>query len=147
MENNKDLEFRKIFGERLKRLREETRDTKDKKMTLEKFASEMSKIYDIDMSGVAYANYERGFRIPDLFILSKIAEYFDVSTDYLLGITDMKNAQVLQTSVFDNKGVEHTVRIGIDKNSDLSKMTIEEIKEIRELVDKLKELGINMDKK
>ena len=33
----------------------------------------------------AYANYERGTRKPDPEILSKLADYFGVSVDYLLG--------------------------------------------------------------
>lgn len=142
MENKNDLEFRKIFGERLKRLREERKDFKDKKMTLKKLATEMSKAYDINMSDVAYANYERGFRIPDLFILSKIAEYFDVSTDYLLGVTDVKNAKVLQTSLFDDEGKEHNVKVAVDKDSDLAKMPVGEV---IELIKKIKNLGIDFN--
>ena len=34
------------------------------------------------------ANYEQGKREPDYQTLIKIAEFFDVSTDYLLGATD-----------------------------------------------------------
>lgn len=142
MENKNDLEFRKIFGERLKKLREERKDIKDKKMTLKKLAAEMSKAYDINMSDVAYANYERGFRIPDLFTLSKIAEYFDVSTDYLLGVTDVKNAQVLQTSIFDSEDKEHDVKIAVDKDSDLAKMPVGEV---IDLIKKIKGLGIDFN--
>lgn len=31
------------------------------------------------------AKYETGDRLPDIFMLSKIADFFSVSTDYLLG--------------------------------------------------------------
>lgn len=37
------------------------------------------------------ANYEQGQREPDFKTLQKIADYFDVSTDYLLGKTDIPN--------------------------------------------------------
>lgn len=33
----------------------------------------------------AYANYERGARQPDFDTLNKLADYFNVSVDYLLG--------------------------------------------------------------
>lgn len=36
----------------------------------------------------SYSNYETGNRQPDFKALSKLSEYFGVSTDYLLGLTD-----------------------------------------------------------
>lgn len=39
-----------------------------------------------------YSQYETGKREPDYSTLSKIADYFDVSVDYLLGKTDIKKA-------------------------------------------------------
>ncbi len=36
----------------------------------------------------AYANYERGVRQPDPSTLSKLADFFEVTVDYLLGRTD-----------------------------------------------------------
>ena len=36
----------------------------------------------------AYANYERGTRQPDYDTLNKLADYFNVTTDYLLGRED-----------------------------------------------------------
>ncbi|WP_313430894.1 helix-turn-helix domain-containing protein [Siminovitchia terrae] len=38
----------------------------------------------------AYTAYERGTRQPDYEILQKLADFFEVSTDYLLGRTDSK---------------------------------------------------------
>ncbi len=32
-----------------------------------------------------YQRYESGERLPDTDVLSKLADYFNVSTDYLLG--------------------------------------------------------------
>lgn len=34
------------------------------------------------------SNYETGYSVPDLDTLIKLAEYFQVTTDYLLGLTD-----------------------------------------------------------
>ena len=41
----------------------------------------------LGISRQAYANYESGKREPDYATLSKLADYFNVSTDYLLGRT------------------------------------------------------------
>ena len=41
-----------------------------------------------DISETAYQNYELMSRIPRLEILIKIADYFGVSLDYLVGRTD-----------------------------------------------------------
>lgn len=39
----------------------------------------------------AYTAYEQGNRNPDYDLLDKLASYFNVSTDYLLGREDKKN--------------------------------------------------------
>lgn len=36
------------------------------------------------------SNYESGFRLPDVDVLNKCADYFHCSTDYLLERTDVK---------------------------------------------------------
>ena len=43
-----------------------------------------------DITEKAYQNYELTTREPKLEILLKIADYFDVSLDYLVGRTDNK---------------------------------------------------------
>ena len=42
----------------------------------------------VGLSLRGYQRYERGERDPSSAILQKLADYFDVSTDYLLGRTD-----------------------------------------------------------
>lgn len=41
--------------------------------------------FKLGVSRQAYANYEKGSREPDFKTLERMAEYFNVSTDYLLG--------------------------------------------------------------
>ena len=41
-----------------------------------------------------YKNYETGAREPNGETLVAIANYFDVSTDYLLGLTDKKERNI-----------------------------------------------------
>lgn len=43
----------------------------------------------IGISLSAYSNYEQGIREPSNEILIKICKYFDVTSDYLLGLTDL----------------------------------------------------------
>ncbi|TKI49852.1 MULTISPECIES: helix-turn-helix domain-containing protein [Lysinibacillus] len=51
----------------------------------------------------AYTAYEQGKRNPDYEILEKIADYYNVSIDYLLGRTDNKGALHTQAGISDNE--------------------------------------------
>lgn len=57
----------------------------------------------LQVSPQAVSKWERGSNYPDIDTLKKIADLFDVSTDYLLGITEIKSglfeATVLCTGV------------------------------------------------
>ncbi|WP_270943178.1 helix-turn-helix domain-containing protein [Romboutsia lituseburensis] len=68
-----------MFAKRLKILR------KDLKLT----QSELGK--NLNLSQRAISSYENGLRFPDEQILNSFADYFDVSVDYLLGRTNIKN--------------------------------------------------------
>lgn len=68
-----------VFGDRLKLLRNE----KDS-LTQEK----LGKVFNV-LKG-AVSNWENGNRFPDESTLIKLADYFNVSVDYLLGRTDKR---------------------------------------------------------
>lgn len=54
----------------------------------------------LKISQQAYANYESSKREPDIETISKIADYFNCSVDYLLGKTETKKAPLqLQESL------------------------------------------------
>lgn len=42
----------------------------------------------IHLSRSSYSNYENGLRVPPLDILKLLAEFYDTSLDYLVGMTD-----------------------------------------------------------
>ena len=42
----------------------------------------------LDMTFSAYAHYEQGIREPSIAILRKLCILFDVSSDYLIGLSD-----------------------------------------------------------
>ena len=50
--------------------------------------SEVAKV--IGYSSLSYARYEKGEREPDVSTLCKLADYFEVSVDYLIGRTEQE---------------------------------------------------------
>lgn len=68
----------KIFGERLKKLRINKHMTQD----------ELGEIFNPPLAQSTIGTYERGIRQPSLENLIIISNYFNVSIDYLLGLTD-----------------------------------------------------------
>ncbi len=48
--------------------------------------TELGKILGVGKTTIS--NYETGYSTPDAEMLKKIATYFNVSTDYILGLTD-----------------------------------------------------------
>ena len=64
------------LGSRLKELREECGLTQ--KQLAEK----------LQINSVTYLHYEKEQREPPLSLLADFAKFFDVSVDYLLGLTD-----------------------------------------------------------
>ena len=65
-----------VFHTRLKELRQENG------LTLKKVSSAL----DIPLS--TYANYEQGAREPSLDMIVSLCKFFDVSADYLLGLSE-----------------------------------------------------------
>ncbi|EAF0489197.1 XRE family transcriptional regulator [Listeria monocytogenes] len=68
-----------MFALRIKELRKESKKTQE----------EMAKI--LGVAKTTYASYEQAKRMPDVEIQNKIANYFDVSLDYLHGRSRHKN--------------------------------------------------------
>ena len=66
----------KTFAERLKQLR------------TEKCLSQTQLAKDLAVDQRSISNWENAIREPSFEMLTKIANYFDVSTDYLLGLVD-----------------------------------------------------------
>ena len=69
--------------ERFKRILKDLRT--EKGLSQDEFAKELG----ISKGAVSY--YETGQRVPDIVVLSAIADYFEVSTDFLLGRTETKS--------------------------------------------------------
>ncbi|ANY70442.1 hypothetical protein BBD42_31050 [Paenibacillus sp. BIHB 4019] len=80
------------------------------------------------------ANYEQGTRQPDYDTLNKIATFFEVTTDFLLGRSDETNKQIVpyqlleETSEIDEK-LSEALRNLTDEHKDLLLRLIQNIKE------------------
>ncbi len=65
-----------LLGKRLKELREERGLTQ----------KELSAM--LNLNSVTYLHYEKSQREPPLYLLVEMAKFFEVTTDYLLGLTN-----------------------------------------------------------
>lgn len=78
-----------LFGERLRQLRKEAGFRQD----------ELALNLNFSRSTISY--YETGARIPDIQKILIIAEFFNVSVDYILGRTNVKKFIATNTEVID----------------------------------------------
>ena len=101
-----------MFHNRIKQLREE-------KNLLQKDIADL-----FDLSRSAITKWEKGLATPDYATLVKLADFYDVSTDYLLGRVSDRNNEYRQIS--DGIAVE------VPKNCKM--FTPQEIEEIRNLI-------------
>ncbi len=86
----------KLLGDRIKRLREDTGLNQ----------LELAKILNI--SNTTLSQYESGQRTPSDDIKIVIADYFNVSLDYLLGRINVKNPYEPETIAARHDGEEFT---------------------------------------
>lgn len=116
-----------MFGIRLKELRKEKSINQKELATL------------LKVSASTIGMYEQGRRDPDTNTLKFLADYFDVSTDYLLGRTDERDVYVIKGDMVPKELREEGIEeIGILKEFKDSGLTKEEIKEIIEFAKKMK---------
>ena len=81
-----------FIGERLKGLR------------LEKNMTQIDLAKEFNTTHSTINRYEKGIHQPDTETLNKFADFFSVSTDYLLGRTDIKNnAERISEAIKDDK--------------------------------------------
>ncbi|MBF8378516.1 helix-turn-helix transcriptional regulator [Alicyclobacillus mali] len=101
-----------MFGERLERLR------------IQQGLSQDQLAEAVGLTRAAVSHYEKGRRRPDFDTVRKLADFFHVSTDYLLGLTDQPLPQAeSKIEVFARRLRESRIKQGLD---------------IREIADRLK---------
>lgn len=84
----------------------------------------------IGTSNVTICRYLTGERIPRLDVVTKIAYVFNISLDYLLGLSDDKDIQVSDGISDLNIAMLISKLYSLDDNSHLSKNQIELIKKL-----------------
>lgn len=106
-----------LFGDRLKELR------KNKSISQE----ELGNICGVAKNTVSY--WEKNINQPSIEIITKLADYFDVTTDYLLGFNqnDIDNIKKLKIAL-----KEAGMMVGDD-------LTKEELQKALDIVEMLKE--------
>jgi len=94
----------------------------------------------------AYGFYEQGKRQPDPETISKLANFFNVTTDYLLGRTEIPNANVI--NVTDQIPKEILKELDIDVayrevliNAKEAKISPEELAAFVDALSKIKKQG------
>jgi transcriptional regulator with XRE-family HTH domain len=108
------------FGERLKKLRDE------RNLTQEDIADILS------ITRPTVAGYETKGKQPDYDKLKKLSEYFGVSIDYLLGITDIRETadKIAKRDTTETIALHRTD--GYDE--DLPEEAIKEIENFKEFI-------------
>ncbi|WP_326910036.1 helix-turn-helix domain-containing protein [Sedimentibacter sp. MB31-C6] len=77
-------------------------------------AKEFSKIFGISESTVSL--YESGKRKPGIELIIKISKYFDVSTDFILGVTDLPKSLSQEFELDYKKYLEYVI-FELDNNN------------------------------
>nr|WP_321027259.1 helix-turn-helix transcriptional regulator [Clostridium neonatale] len=105
-----------MFSQRLKKLRAE-------KGVVQKDVANY-----LNITTSAYGFYEQGKRVPDTEIMIKLSDYFNVSLDYLLGKTDIRNYTD-----------DPNITIALHSDTDYDDLPDEAIKEINGFIDYIKQ--------
>lgn len=101
-------DINKYFIDNLKQLRWENNLTQ----------KELAEKVGISKSSIGF--YENGDRIPDINTLSAIADYFNVSTDFLLGRTDIKTLDFNVREISEQTGLSELAVERIMIQNDIS---------------------------
>lgn len=111
-----------MIGDRIKELREKQGLTQ----------KQLSEDPRLNLNINTLASYERNIREPKIDLIVRMARYFDVTTDYLLGISECKeydNAQIEKQFPISEKAIIEFKRI---LNEDSGRETAQNISAILE---------------
>ncbi|ENK0839260.1 helix-turn-helix transcriptional regulator [Clostridium botulinum] len=114
--------------------------------------TEMAKLLNVSKQTVS--NWENGNRIPDTLTLSKLADFFNCSVDYILGRSENRNGVISKANI-DGNNYEFELDKSIFPNGISREQMINYIKELEErnkelekeadLSRKLKEAGFDFN--
>jgi len=112
-----------VFGKRVKYLRE------SENIKREEFADKLRITYS------ALSKYETGERFPSPDIINKIADFFNVTTDYLLGRTDNPKITILENGKIPEelKNIDIEMIALLNGEKGLTKEELEKLLKIRDM--------------
>ena len=115
-----------LFGERLSLLRNERQMKQE----------DLGKIFHLSKSTIS--TYERNEHQPDYDTLIELAKYFNVSTDYILGVSDQRRPlKILKSSFYNNCSFEKILNI-LQELTPSARKTAYEVITSLEISDKLR---------
>lgn len=133
------------LGDRFKKLRQE------KGLKQEELVKDFNKKYHYNFTRAAISQYENDKRIPEIEALQAFANYFDVTVDYLLGRTDIKNPSLFEGSGIIKKALEEVdiVAEAVKDNPELQEIvsTLEKREDLMVMFKKSKRLTPDAVKK
>ena len=100
-----------------------------KELREEKGLSQLQFAQKVNLTQQAISLYEKGDREPSLEVIKNIADFFEVTTDYLLGKSDIRNPEKI-------KSIPHANSSGLDTTG----LDEEDLKELQKQVDYIKKL-------
>ncbi len=90
----------------------------------------------LKVSRTTYANYEQGRREPDYSTLIQLARYFQVSTDYLLGIPEAESPIIITQAPTFKTALHKNI---YDKLNDFNEQEIKMLNDLINIVYKQSE--------
>ena len=115
-----------LFGEKLSLLRNERQMKQE----------DLGKIFHLSKSTIS--TYERNEHQPDYDTLIELAKYFNVSTDYILGVSDQRRPlKILKSPFYNNCSFEKILTI-LQELTPSARKTAYEIITSLEISDKLR---------
>lgn len=98
---------------------------------------ELGKIIGITTSMIGM--YETGARNPSYEILTKLADYFNCTTDYLLGRSSGPNNKIINQNELPQKWIESGVKsIEVFKTLNAKDLTFEDLQDILNAINNVK---------
>ena len=111
-----------IIGQRLKQLREKS------KLSQAKLAQELA-----DVKQPVIARYERGDIFPSYPVLIKLADYFDVSADYLLVRTDNPHGKYFEKAALSqSEQIDDFIEMCFEPNTEANNKLKQALKSLME---------------
>lgn len=102
-------------------------------LTQEKLAKDIEELFNYPIGKATISQYENGKREPSITMLINLAQYFNCSVDYIVGISD--HLHIIESSEFSNKMsllkniVDAIPKMDYINAHDINKLLIEYLRE------------------